>query len=114
MWCSRVNIVSVGNGNLSTLQSVMFFVVVPLAVVAMLVLATLAPGWTRAGRYRPGEPWSYEPVLINGSVVGDVTQALRAVAPTELAESASQTATTEQASPSEPTPEVEGGVSVRW
>ena len=41
--------------------------VFPAAVVLVIVLTTLAPGWTRAGRYRPANPGpNYRPIIING------------------------------------------------
>lgn len=88
--------------NLSVLQAVLIFVGIPALVVFLFVLATLAPGWTRAGRYRPGEPWNYEPILINGSVGNDVTAVVAVTAAGELA--AGQDLTVSQ----------EGGASARW
>jgi len=87
------------------LQQVLIFGAIPGAVVLIAMLAILAPGWTRAGRYRPGEPWNYEPVLINASVATDVKQAIEATATGGL-----------------DTPEIssglvvtaEGGASSRW
>jgi hypothetical protein len=91
--------------DLTTLQQVLVFVGIPGAFTLLIALAILAPGWTRAGRYRPGESWNYEPVLINASVDTDVKQAIEAIATGELA-----------------TPDIasglvitaEGGASARW
>lgn len=88
--------------NLSTLQAVLIFVGIPALVVFLLVLATLAPGWTRAGRYRPGEPWNYEPIVINGSVGTDVKQAIAVTSVGEFGESTDLTIAKE------------GGASARW
>lgn len=88
--------------NLSVLQAVLIFIGIPALVVLLLVLATLAPGWTRAGRYRPGEPWNYEPILINGSVGTDVKAAIAVTSAGELA--AGQDFTFAK----------EGGASARW
>ncbi len=88
--------------DLSPLQTVLIFAGIPALVVFLLVLATLAPGWTRAGRYRPGEPWNYEPIVINGSVGTDVKQALTVTAAGELA--AGQDLSIQK----------EGGASARW
>ncbi len=84
------------------LQAVLIFVGIPALVVFLLVLATLAPGWTRAGRYRPGEPWTYEPIIINGSVGTDVKAVLEVTAAGEFA--AGQDLTISK----------EGGASARW
>lgn len=88
--------------NLSVLQAVLIFVGIPALVVLLLVLATLAPGWTRAGRYRPGEPWGYEPIIINGSVGTDVKAVLEVTAAGELASGQDMTIPKE------------GGASARW
>ncbi len=63
------------NGNLTPLASFIIFVGIPAVVLLILVAFILAPAWTRAGRYRPGEPWEHEPVLINAALSGPVTDA---------------------------------------
>lgn len=88
--------------NLSVLQAVLIFVGIPALVLLLIVLATLAPGWTRAGRYRPGEPWNYEPIIINGTAGTDVKQALEVTSVGELA--AGRDLSVQQ----------EGGASARW
>jgi len=70
--------------DLTLLQQVLIFGGIPGTVTLILMLAVLAPGWTRAGRYRPGEPWNYEPVLINASVATDVQEAIEGTATGEL------------------------------
>lgn len=70
----------------TALQYLAILVGIPAVVVVVLALAILAPGWTRAGRYRPGEPWNYEPILINGSNTNDVDQAIAITAVAELGE----------------------------
>lgn len=89
-------------GDLTVTQSVLVFLGIPALVVAFVLLATLAPGWTRAGRYRPGEPWNYEPILINGSVGTDVKQAITATPTGELAQDLALAVNKE------------GGASARW
>lgn len=34
----------------------------PLLVIVIVVLAVLGPQWSRAGRWRPGQPWLDEPM----------------------------------------------------
>jgi hypothetical protein len=46
----------------SVIQTVLVFVGIPALIVGVLALLVLAPGMVRAPRYRPGEPWTYEPV----------------------------------------------------
>lgn len=84
------------------LQLVLIFVGIPALVLLLIVLATLAPGWTRAGRYRPGEPWNYDPIIINGVAGTDVKQALEVTSVGELA--AGRDLSIQQ----------EGGASARW
>lgn len=61
---------------MSTLQAVLLLGGIPAVVVLIAVLGVMAPGWTRAGRYRPGEPWNYEPLVINAAATGDISKAL--------------------------------------
>ena len=75
---------------------------IPAVVVLVVVLATLAPGWTRAGRYRPGEPWNYEPIIINGRAGTDVKAAISVTAAGEFSEGRDLTIANE------------GGASTRW
>jgi hypothetical protein len=89
----------------TTLQMILVLGGIPGAVILIAMLAVLAPGWTRAGRYRPGGPWNYEPVLINASVSTDVKQAIEATATGELATPAISSGLVITA---------EGGASARW
>lgn len=84
---------------------ILVLVGIPGAVILILTLAILAPGWTRAGRYRPGEPWNYAPVLINASVATDVKQAIEATATGELDTPGISSGLITTA---------EGGASARW
>ena len=43
-------------------ETVLVFAVVPFGVLALLALLVFGPGMTRSARYRPGRPWSYDPV----------------------------------------------------
>ena len=90
---------------LSPVQAVLIFVCIPGAFVLLVALLILGPSWTRAGRYRPGESWDYEPVVINGSVGDDV---MTAVTATPLAELGSA-----EVADLEARAKV-GGASVRW
>lgn len=47
---------------MSVLQTVLAFVVAPLAIIVLIMLLTLIPGRAkRHPRYRAGEPWEYPP-----------------------------------------------------
>jgi hypothetical protein len=59
---------------------------VPVAVVALIALLSLAPTWTQSGRYNPGAGWFAEPVWLGAH--GSEAPALPAAATspsTELA-----------------------------
>lgn len=87
------------------LEVVLIFVGIPLAFITLVALIILAPGWTRAGSYRPGEPWPYEPIMINGSGGTDVTKALTATSIGELGDAELVTGQSPQAT---------GGASAHW
>ncbi|MGV1036164.1 MAG: hypothetical protein ACOYD0_03930 [Candidatus Nanopelagicales bacterium] len=61
---------------MSTPQAILILGGIPAAVVLIAVLGVMAPGWTRAGRYRPGEPWNHESLVINAAASGDISKAL--------------------------------------
>jgi hypothetical protein len=47
----------------TVVETILVYVVAPLAVVLLLALLTLAPGARRRRpRYKPGQPWQHEPV----------------------------------------------------
>ena len=39
---------------------------IPVLVVIIVALAILGPHWSRAGRWRPGQPWRDEPMWLGG------------------------------------------------
>ena len=43
-------------------QTVLVFVVIPVAGLVVLAALTIGPSATRSPRYRVGRPWGYEPV----------------------------------------------------
>jgi hypothetical protein len=47
----------------TSLEVILILVGVPLAIMILLGLLTLRPNFARTRRYRPGEGWSYPPVL---------------------------------------------------
>lgn len=47
----------------TSLEVILIMVGVPLIIMILLGLLTLRPHFTRPRRYRPGEQWSYPPVL---------------------------------------------------
>lgn len=51
---------------ISTGETVLFFVVLPLAIAGVIALLALLPGWLRAPRYRPTRSWEHEPLWFGG------------------------------------------------
>jgi hypothetical protein len=85
-----------GSG-LTGLQTVLIFVVTPLAIVAVISLLASVPSMARGPRYRPGLGWWAAPVWFNGP--DDPDSALRAI----------------EAQPAEQlAPLSAGGASARW
>jgi hypothetical protein len=46
----------------SVVQTILVYVLIPAAIYGLIALLTLWPKFARGPRYRPGQPWSYEPV----------------------------------------------------
>ena len=46
---------------MSVVQTVLVYVVIPLAVVSIVGALTLGPAVRGHARYRPGRPWTYQP-----------------------------------------------------
>lgn len=47
---------------MTVVETLLVYVVAPLALVAVLALLTLVPGRPKKLRYKPGQPWEHEPV----------------------------------------------------
>lgn len=81
------------------LETVLVFVVVPLAIYAAVGLVTLRSKFTSTPRYRPGQEWDYPPVWWSANPMGVGASRQHAAA-----DSAQGTAATS----------VRGGASGRW
>jgi hypothetical protein len=46
----------------TVVETILVYVVAPLAVIALLALLTLVPGRHKRPRYKPGQPWEHAPV----------------------------------------------------
>jgi hypothetical protein len=46
----------------SVVQTILVYVLIPGGIYAVIALLTLWPKFARGPRYRPGQPWTYEPV----------------------------------------------------
>jgi hypothetical protein len=67
---------SIGYGNaVSVLQTVLIYVLIPAAIYGVIALLTLWSRSARLPRYRPGQPWTYEPVWWSASGVVDPAHA---------------------------------------
>ena len=51
-------------------ETLLVYVVAPLAVIVVLALLTLVPGRRKKLRYKPGQPWEHEPVWYEPHPVG--------------------------------------------
>lgn len=60
-------------------ETILLFVVIPLAAMGLIALVVLLPGAVRSYRYRPAEGWAADPVWFAGPVDPDtaVAQAQR-------------------------------------
>jgi hypothetical protein len=58
----------------SVVQTILVYVLIPAAIYAVIALLTLWPKFARAPRYRPGQPWTYEPVWWSARGVVDPRQ----------------------------------------
>ena len=47
---------------MSVVQTILVYVLIPAAIYGAIALMTLWPKFARAPRYRPGQPWTYEPL----------------------------------------------------
>ncbi len=47
---------------MSVLETVLVYVCIPLGLFSLFAIAVFVPGAVRAPRYRPGQPWEFEPV----------------------------------------------------
>ena len=62
------------------LQTTLILVGVPVAIIALIALLSLAPTWTQSGRYNPGAGWFAEPMWLGQP--DDAVAALPAAATT--------------------------------
>jgi hypothetical protein len=75
-------------GTLGTAGTAALLVGLPLLVVLLVMVAVLGPQWSRAGRWRPGQPWLDEPMWFGrpGGQVPDGVVAIAAGSQTESTE----------------------------
>lgn len=52
-------------------QTVLIYVLIPAAIYGVIALLTLWPRSARTPRYRPGQPWTYDPVWWSATGVVD-------------------------------------------
>jgi len=52
-------------------QTILIYVLIPAAIYGVIALLTLRPKSARVARYRPGQPWTYDPVWWSATGVVD-------------------------------------------
>lgn len=65
--------------SLGTGETILIYVVIPLAAFAVISLFSALPSLLRRPRYRPGRPWNHDPMWFNGP--DDPNAALAAARP---------------------------------
>lgn len=62
---------------MSVVQTILIYVLIPAAIYGVIALLTMWPKFARGPRYRPGKPWTYEPVwwTATGAVAPEQTGA---------------------------------------
>ncbi|HVV18478.1 MAG TPA: hypothetical protein VHF06_03535 [Pseudonocardiaceae bacterium] len=62
---------------MSVVQTILIYVLIPAAIYGVIALLTLWPKFVRGPRYRPGQPWTFEPVwwTATGAVAPEQTGA---------------------------------------
>lgn len=77
---------------MSVVETVLIYVLIPAAAYGVIAALTLLPKFVRGPRYRPGQPWTYEPVWWSANGVVDATRAGLPPAENAPAESSVRTA----------------------
>jgi hypothetical protein len=54
----------------SVVETILVFAVIPLGIYAVVALLTLRDRFTKAPRYRPGQPWTHPPVWWTANPAG--------------------------------------------
>lgn len=104
-WAARRDDGEQRGPGLSVLETLGFYVGIPLLVVLVVTLLTLAPSGARSPRYRPGLTWWAEPVWIGGPSGG---------AQSAVAGSASSNTAQTSAAGRAAVSELTGGARARW
>jgi hypothetical protein len=56
--------------SVTVVQTVLVYLCIPAAIYGVIALLTMWPKFARSPRYRPGQPWTYEPVWWTGNPEG--------------------------------------------
>ena len=55
---------------MSTVETILVFAGIPLAIILLFAVLTLLPGRQKKARYKPGQPWEHEPVWFEPHPMG--------------------------------------------
>jgi hypothetical protein len=58
----------------SVVETVLIYVLIPAAAYGVIAALTLLPKFARGPRYRPGQPWTYDPVWWSANGVVDAAR----------------------------------------
>lgn len=93
---------------------------IPLLVIALVAAAVLGPQWSRAGRWRPGQPWRDDPVWLGAGdpqrvseVISYDTSALVAGSAPAQSDGGAQSAASDHGADTG-APFIPGGARGRW
>lgn len=59
---------------MTVVETILVYVLIPAAIYGVIALCTLGPSRVSSPKYRPGQPWTYEPVWWSASGVVDPRQ----------------------------------------
>ncbi|HKN99084.1 MAG TPA: hypothetical protein VJX10_18325 [Pseudonocardiaceae bacterium] len=59
---------------MTVVETILVYVLIPAAIYGVIALCTLGPNRVRSPKYRPGQPWPYEPVWWSAAGVVDPRQ----------------------------------------
>lgn len=91
---------------MTVVETVLVYVGIPACIYGLIALTTLVPSAVRRPRYRPGRPWTYEPVWWEGHPIGP--------SPHGVTERHTEATPVRTGSDASPAPAARGGARGHW